>query len=60
MRNIIIRTGVGGYNMFQEAFEEQTLGTKRVYVGRKVLRILRRVHKIHKAVNGVYFFRIKK
>lgn len=60
-RNIKIYTGVGGYNLFEETFEEITLGTKRVYIGKKIPRILRKVHKnICKSVNGIYFYRIKK
>jgi len=60
-RTIKIHTGIGGYNLFQEAFEEIALGTKRVYLGKKIPRILRRVHKnIHKSVNGIYFYKTKK
>jgi len=61
MRNITLYTGVGGYIMFQESLEQITLGTRRVYIGKKVPRILRKVHKkIEKAENGKYFFRTKK
>ena len=56
-----IYTGVGGYNLFQEAMEEKLLGTKRIYIGKKVPRILRKLKTpIHKSVTGIYFKRIKK
>lgn len=41
-RTIKLYTGIGGYDLFQNAFEE-ALGYKRLYISKKVLRILRRL-----------------
>ena len=59
MRNVKIYTGVGGYNLFEEAMERH-IGFERVYIGKKVPRILRKVHKdIRKSITGLFFFRRK-
>lgn len=42
MREYRIYTGAGGMELFEEAMEK-AFGFKRVYIGKKVLRILRRV-----------------
>lgn len=55
----IIRTGAGGYDLFQEAFEKK-VGFERVYIGKKVLRILRRLkNPIRKSMNKRYYKLIK-
>lgn len=41
MRNIRLYTGAGGMDVFEEAMQEQ-VGLKRIYLGKKVLRILRK------------------
>jgi hypothetical protein len=38
---MIIKTGRGGYELLQEAFEEKGSSRKRIYIGKKVMRILR-------------------
>lgn len=55
MRNVKIYTGVGGYELLMEAMENQ-LGYSRVYIGKKVLRILRRLKTpIKKSPTGRYY-----
>lgn len=58
-REITIHTGIGGMELFQEAIEKK-LGFERVYMGKKVLRILR-INKISigKSHTGRYFRKIK-
>lgn len=54
-RKIVIRTGTGGYEMFQEGMENQ-FGLYRIYIGKKVMRILR-ISKIpiKKSLTGRYY-----
>lgn len=55
MRSIRLYTGVGGYELFQEAMEASA-GLKRIYIGKKVMRILRRLKTpIRKSVSGRYY-----
>lgn len=42
MRNINIYTGAGGMDIFEEALQWH-LGIRRIYIGKKVPRILRRL-----------------
>ena len=55
MRNITIHTGAGGMDMFEEAFEKE-VGITRIYMGRKVMRILKKKFPyIRKSHTGRYF-----
>jgi hypothetical protein len=55
MRGIKIYTGVGGMDLFEEAMEEHA-GLKRVYIGKKVPRILRKLPiSIKKSLSGRYY-----
>jgi len=58
-RHIKIYTNDYGYDSFQESIEEKTLRTKRIYLGKKVMRLLRINSKIFKSASGRYFKRIK-
>jgi hypothetical protein len=59
-RSVRLYTGAGGAEMFDEAVEYQGTGYHRQYIGRKVLRILRKAHKIYKSkYTGIYYKRIK-
>lgn len=54
-RNIIIHTGAGGMDLFDEMMEESA-GFKRIPIGKKVLRILRRLKPvIRKNRTGIYY-----
>jgi len=57
---MIIRTGRGGYELFQEGIEHAT-GRTRIYIGKKVLRILRYTRgRIHKSsLSGRYYRLVK-
>lgn len=59
-RRYRIYTGVGGMDLFEEAFEKR-LGFKRVYIGKKVPRFLR-INKftILKSRTGKWYRRIGK
>lgn len=55
-RKIRLYTGTGGADMFEDSLEFQITGRKRVYIGFKVLRILRRIKMdIRKSHSGRYF-----
>lgn len=55
-----IYTGVGGYELFEEAMEREVLGTERKYLGKKIPRILRLTKgEILKSVGGKFYKRIK-
>jgi hypothetical protein len=59
-RQIILRTGVGGYDMFLEAMEGQ-VGLQRIYIGKKVPRIIRGLKgNIHKSPRGIYYKLVRK
>lgn len=58
-RSITLRTGVGGYELFQEIFEQKATGYKRRYVGKKPMRILKSIHKLYKSASGRYYFKYK-
>lgn len=59
-RTIRIYTGIGGYDLFQEAVENGE-GFYRIYIGKKVLRILRGLNpSIRKSVKGKYYKLSKK
>lgn len=54
-RKIIIRTGVGGFDLFTETMENSA-GFERVRIGKKVPRILRRLKTpIKKSPVGYYY-----
>lgn len=54
-QNIVIRTGVGGADMFQEVMEE-TMGFKRIYFPRnKVPRIISRFTIVKKSLRNKYY-----
>ena len=54
-RTITIHTGVGGMDLFDEAIDE-SMGYKRIRIGKKVLRILRVLKPvILKNKAGVYY-----
>lgn len=59
-RSIVIHTGAGGADLFEEALENQ-LGVQRQYLGHKPPRFLKAVlrangKKIRKSHTGNYFF----
>lgn len=59
-RTIRLYTGAGGADLFGETMEFKVSGTVRVYMGYKVLRILRRLKTpIHKSYSGRYYKCIK-
>jgi len=60
-RRMVIRTGARGMELFEEAMEKHT-GFYRVYIGKKVLRILRRCKTpIRKSsLTGRYYKLLKK
>lgn len=59
-RTVTIRTGIGGYDMIMEATENGA-GLTRVYIGKKVLRIIRRIKgKIYKSPRGIYYRLVRK
>lgn len=54
-RRIVVHTGVGGYDLFDEKFGNQ-VGLYRIYLGRQIPRILRRLKfKIFKNPAGRYY-----
>lgn len=54
-RTIRLYTGIGGMELFEEAFEKHA-GLKRIYIGKKVLRILRTSKAvIKKSYSGRYY-----
>jgi hypothetical protein len=55
-RNITLHTGSYGFDLFEEEYAFQGTGLKRRYVGKKPLRILRKVHTLHKAASGRWYF----
>jgi hypothetical protein len=59
-RNVTVHTGPGGADLFEEEMEFRMDGSRRRYIGKKVTRILRRVHKnIRKSHRDLYFFSTK-
>ena len=54
MERHIIRTGVGGYDLFSEAMEREGLGTERIYMPKKCTRILKFSFK-YKSASGRLF-----
>jgi len=58
-RNIRVHTNAYGFDSFEENIEKQTLGTIRIYLGKKVMRILKRTGKIFKSASGRHYKRIK-
>jgi len=58
MERHIIRTGVGGYDLFSEAMEREGLGTERIYMPKKCTRILKFSFK-YKSASGRLFKRLK-
>ncbi len=58
-RRIKLYTGVGGYDLFSEGIEE-SMGFKRVYIGLKVPRFLRKLgFKILLSPRGRYYKLVK-
>lgn len=55
-RRVKMYTGAGGFDIFDEAVDNR-LGFIRVYIGRKVPRIVSRTtkHKIKKSARGLYY-----
>jgi len=59
-RSITLHTGVGGYNLFGETVDDQR-GFKRIYIGKKVPRILRKLNfTILRAPIGKYYKLVRK
>jgi len=58
-RQVKVYTNAYGFDSFQENLEEGTLGTKRIYLGKKVMRLLKINSKIFKSASGRYFKRVK-
>lgn len=59
-RQLTIQTGPYGYDSFSEAMETKMTGTKRVYLGFKIMRIMRKAFKVHySSATKRYFKRIK-
>jgi len=57
-RRVTIYTGVGGMDNFYELLEKDT-GIKRIYIGNKPLRILRKLKgNIHKSYSKGYYRQI--
>lgn len=55
-RNITLHTGAGGADLFEEKVENHG-GLQRIYIGKKVMRLVRRVVKhIHKSHSDRYYF----
>lgn len=55
MRHIRIYTGAGGMEMFQEAMEH-SVGLERVYMGKKVSRIVKKITPgMKKSLTGKYY-----
>lgn len=55
-RRITLYTGPGGMDMFEEGVHYTGTGLKRQYVGKKPMRIIRKVHKLYKSHSGRYYF----
>lgn len=58
-RRVKLYTNDYGYDLFEENIEKQTSGTKRIYLGKKVMRLLRINSKIFKSASGRYFKIVK-
>lgn len=55
---MILYTGTGGYDLFNEYLERE-LGWGRIYTGKKVPRILGKRLKFIKSASGRYYRRLK-
>jgi hypothetical protein len=56
-RQIVVRTGIGGMELIDEAFEKK-VGYERIYMGHHVPRILRRLKIIIKKTRRGRYYRL--
>ena len=58
-RRVKLYTNDYGFDAFEEHLEKNISGTERIYLGKKVMRLLRINSKIFKSASGRYFKRVK-
>lgn len=54
-RDVVIHTGAAGADLFGEAMDESR-GFCRVYVGKKPMRLVKRLGKLRMSYNGRYYW----
>lgn len=57
-RSYKIYTGTGGYDLFNENLERKVGNTERIYYGKKVMRLFRKLGTFYKSASGRMFRRV--